>query len=45
VRFVIGAGNHRSRRAVEKIGAVYARETADARGRPSVEYVLSDARP
>lgn len=44
VRFVIGAGNHRSRRAVEKIGAVCAGETVDARGRWRVEYVLTKAR-
>jgi RimJ/RimL family protein N-acetyltransferase len=43
VRFVIGAANHRSRRAIEKIGAVYAGETQDARGRASVEYVLTKA--
>lgn len=41
VLFRIGPENRRSRRAVEKIGAVYLRVAPDARGRDSVVYVLT----
>jgi RimJ/RimL family protein N-acetyltransferase len=41
VIFMIGPDNHRSRRAVEKIGAVYARTTTDAAGRERVAYELT----
>jgi RimJ/RimL family protein N-acetyltransferase len=40
VVFMIGPDNHRSRRAVEKIGAVYV-GTAHVRGRESVVYELT----
>lgn len=43
VLFVIGPQNHRSRRAVEKIGAVYLRVASDARGRETVVYGLTKA--
>lgn len=41
VIFVIGPENHRSRRAVEKIGAVYAGTTLDPKGRERVVYELT----
>jgi RimJ/RimL family protein N-acetyltransferase len=41
VVFRIGAGNLRSRRAVEKLGAVLAENRADATGRPGVTYVIT----
>ena len=41
VLFVIGPENRRSRRAVEKIGGVYAGTTADAQGRARVVYELT----
>lgn len=44
VRFVIGPENRRSRRAVEKIGAVPAGSTTDARGRERVVYEITPAR-
>ena len=40
VIFVIGPENWRSRRAVEKIGAVYAGTKLDAKGRERVVYAL-----
>ncbi len=43
VLFIIGPENRRSRRAVEKIGAVYLRVAPDASGRESVVYVLTKA--
>ena len=43
VLFVIGPENRRSRRAVEKIGGVYARAMTDARGRERVVYELTPA--
>jgi RimJ/RimL family protein N-acetyltransferase len=44
VRFVIGPENRRSRRAVEKIGAVLSGATRDAQGRERVLYELTKAR-
>lgn len=41
VIFIIGPENRRSRRAVEKIGAVYLHVAPDAGGRESVVYVLT----
>jgi N-acetyltransferase len=41
VIFVIGPENHRSRRAVEKIGGVYAGTRPDAKGRERVAYELT----
>ena len=41
VLFIIGPENRRSRRAVEKIGAVYLRVAPDAKGRERVVYVLT----
>ena len=41
VIFVIGPNNRRSRRAVEKLGAVLTDETADGSGGPSVVYRLT----
>jgi N-acetyltransferase len=41
VIFVIGPNNQRSQRAVEKIGAVRAGTTTDARGRERVVYELT----
>jgi len=41
VIFVIGPENRRSRRAVEKIGAVYLQVAPDAKGRERVVYVLT----
>ena len=41
VIFVIGPNNRRSRRAVEKLGAVLADETAAGSGGPSVVYRLT----
>ena len=43
VLFIIGPANRRSRRAVEKIGAVYRGPGRDAGGRESVVYVLTKA--
>ena len=43
VLFIIGPENRRSRRAVEKIGAVYLRVAPDAKGRERVVYVLTKA--
>ena len=43
VLFIIGPENRRSRRAVEKIGGVYARAVTDARGRERVVYELTPA--
>ena len=43
VLFIIGSENRRSRRAVEKIGAVYLRVAPDAKGRERVVYVLTKA--
>lgn len=43
VIFVIGPNNRRSRRAVEKIGAVYLQVAPDAKRRESVVYVLTKA--
>jgi N-acetyltransferase len=43
VIFVIGPDNLRSRRAVEKIGAVLGGTTTDARGRERVVYELTRA--
>jgi RimJ/RimL family protein N-acetyltransferase len=40
VLFVVGPDNRRSRRAVEKIGAVLAGSTTDAKGRERVVYEL-----
>lgn len=44
VIFVIGPENRRSRRAVEKIGAVYAGTTLDPKGRERVVYELTKRR-
>ena len=41
VIFIIGTDNRRSRRAVEKIGAVFAGATRDTRGRPAVMYEMA----
>jgi N-acetyltransferase len=41
VVFIIGPDNHRSRRAVEKIGAVFAGQTTDTRGLPAVKYEIT----
>jgi hypothetical protein len=41
VVFIIGPENHRSRRAVEKIGAIYRGVTPDAKGRERVVYGLT----
>jgi RimJ/RimL family protein N-acetyltransferase len=41
VVFRVGAGNWRSRRAVEKIGAVLHARGPDALGRDGVVYVLT----
>jgi RimJ/RimL family protein N-acetyltransferase len=41
VRFVIGPANHRSRRAVEKLGAVYSGPGLNRKGRESVIYLLT----
>jgi N-acetyltransferase len=41
VVFVIGPNNRRSRRAVEKLGAVLTDETAEGSGGPSVVYRLT----
>jgi RimJ/RimL family protein N-acetyltransferase len=41
VIFVIGPDNHRSRRAVEKIGAVLSLTMTDAKGREVVVYELT----
>lgn len=41
VIFVIGPNNRRSRRAVEKLGAVLTDETAEGSGGPSVVYRLT----
>jgi RimJ/RimL family protein N-acetyltransferase len=41
VIFVIGPHNHRSRRAVEKIGGIYAGSRLDASGRDSVVYQIT----
>jgi RimJ/RimL family protein N-acetyltransferase len=41
VLFVIGPDNRRSRRAVEKIGAVFAGTTTDGKGRERVVYELT----
>jgi N-acetyltransferase len=41
VIFVIGPNNRRSRRAVEKLGAVLTGETAEGSGGPSVVYRLT----
>jgi RimJ/RimL family protein N-acetyltransferase len=43
VMFVIGPDNHRSQRAVEKIGGVRAGTTTDAQGRKRVVYELTAA--
>ena len=43
VIFVIGPQNHRSRRAVEKIGAVRAGSRTDASGRENVVYRIEAA--
>ena len=43
VLFIIGPANHRSRRAVEKIGARYRGPGRDAAGRESAVYVLTKA--
>jgi N-acetyltransferase len=43
VVFVIGPNNYRSRRAVEKIGAVFIGVRPDAKGRESVVYELTQA--
>ncbi len=43
VLFIIGGANRRSRRAVEKIGAVYRGVAPDERGRERVVYVLTKA--
>ncbi len=43
VVFVIGPDNKRSRRAVEKIGGVYAGTKTDETGRETVVYALSAA--
>lgn len=44
VLFIIGPDNRRSQRAVEKIGAVRAGVTTDARGRERLVYELTRAR-
>jgi len=44
VIFVIGPDNRRSRRAVEKIGAVLAGSTTDAKGRERLVYELTAPR-
>jgi N-acetyltransferase len=44
VLFIIGPENRRSRRAVEKIGAVRASSTTDVRGRERVVYALTAGR-
>jgi RimJ/RimL family protein N-acetyltransferase len=41
VIFLIGPQNRRSRRAVEKLGAVYVGTTVDARGRDAVVYRIT----
>lgn len=41
VIFVIGPHNHRSRRAVEKVGGIYAGSRLDANGRDSVVYQIT----
>ena len=41
VIFIIGPDNHRSQRAVEKIGGVRAGTTTDSQGRPRVVYELT----
>jgi RimJ/RimL family protein N-acetyltransferase len=41
VVFIIGPDNHRSRRAIEKIGGVYAGVRSDTRGRESVAYEIT----
>jgi RimJ/RimL family protein N-acetyltransferase len=41
VVFIIGPENHRSRRAVEKIGGVYVGVRPDAKGREAVVYELT----
>jgi RimJ/RimL family protein N-acetyltransferase len=41
VRFIIGSNNLRSRRAVEKLGAVFAGPTLDGLGRERVAYELT----
>lgn len=43
VIFVIGPNNRRSRRAVEKLGAVLTHETGEGSGGPSVVYRLTKA--
>jgi RimJ/RimL family protein N-acetyltransferase len=43
VVFIIGPENHRSRRAVEKIGGVYIGVKPDAKGRERVVYELTKA--
>jgi RimJ/RimL family protein N-acetyltransferase len=43
VFFMIGPDNVRSRKAVEKLGAVLVGETVNADGRPSVRYDLAKA--
>jgi N-acetyltransferase len=43
VLFIIGVENHRSRRAVEKIGGVYIGDRSDAQGRERVVYELTKA--
>jgi RimJ/RimL family protein N-acetyltransferase len=43
VLFIIGPGNRRSQRAVEKIGGVQAGVTADAHGRERLVYELTAA--
>ena len=40
VRFLIGPNNHRSRRAIEKIGGVLAGAGPDGRGHESLVYVI-----
>jgi RimJ/RimL family protein N-acetyltransferase len=40
VKFIVGAGNRRSARALEKIGAAHAGSARDASGRESVLYVM-----
>jgi RimJ/RimL family protein N-acetyltransferase len=41
VVFLVGPGNARSRRAVEKIGGVYAGTSVDGSGRESVVYEIT----
>jgi len=43
VLFIIGPENHRSRRAVEKVGGVYIGVRPDAQGRERVVYELTKA--